>query len=304
MSNVTTITNNSRLEFGRVSSGTGIISPDEARYMRDTMHFDRQRKISEANITRLANEMRNGRFTQGTQIYIAVLPNGAELIINGNHTLEAIVESGEPQVLTITRAAVADEDEAGDIYAVFDIQRVRSWRDSMRAIRADEGIPYADKVLSAMVIIERKFTGGTRTASRPERIGMMAHYRDAAQLFAGEVTTGAADHNVRLLTRAAVFSVVLETLRYQPSLASEFWGNVTRDDGLRKGMPERALLQWLRSNSQGSGGMAGQNDQARAAALAWNAAFSGQDRHHLKPRLMSSFYLLGTPWARGTGDQE
>jgi hypothetical protein len=284
-----------------VRSTVELVTPSVARHLRDTAHFARQRNISQSNIDRLSAEMSLGRFTAGTQIYICVLPNGQQLIVNGNHTLEAIHACGVPQVLTVTRKKVADEDEAGRVYAVFDIQKVRSWRDSLRATGIGDDIPNANYVMSAVGVIDARF-GETppsqmvATNSRLTRIERLEEYRMAADMWA-EATAGAPTNSMKLVRRAAVMAVALETFRYQPSLASEFWGRCAHDNGLVLGMPEKALLNWLR-NTRSSGGSS-IREHCRAAALAWNASFRGEDRHFVKPNKMTSFFLLGTPISGG-----
>ena len=66
-----------------VRSAVVTITPEDARRLRDTAHFDRQRNISPANVARLAAEMAKGQFTPGTQIYLCVLPDGSGRIVVG-----------------------------------------------------------------------------------------------------------------------------------------------------------------------------------------------------------------------------
>ena len=281
-----------------VESTVVMVTPDYARHLRDTAHFERQRKISPANVQRLAAEMKTGRFIPGLQVYICVLPDGSERIVNGNHTLEAVAASGSTQDLTITRAPVADLDEAGRIYAVFDLQKIRTWADSLRASGQGHDIPDAARVLSAIRVISNGFNSRFTTARAPrlDQINKLDEYAAAAQLFA-ECVKGAPTDSSRLVKRAAVMAVALETLKHQPSAAFQFWHSAAQDDGLTRGQPQWALLHWLRGSSTGGG--EAQRDHCKVAAIAWNAAFRGEDRHHFKPGRMTSFFLLGTPHSAG-----
>jgi len=266
--------------------------------MRETMHFERQRKIARQNVQRLAAEMVADRFIPGLQIYIGVLPTGEKLILNGNHTLEAIRECGRAQVVTITHRGVRDLDEAGAIYAVFDIQKARTWLDSIKAHRLGEGLKQPNKILPGLGIIQDGFVSTSgKLISRPERFQMIEPYRDAIDMYWSAIAHAPAQSTV-LIQRAGIVCVALATLKYQPSLASEFWAQIARDNGLTEGMPERALLQWLRNTRDTAGHMA-RVLHTKAAALAWNAAFREEHRVILKPHSMSAFYLLGTPWAKG-----
>ena len=125
----------------------------------------------------------------------------------------------------------------------------------------------------------------------------MEQYKVAADLV-GRALSGAPRETRKYFIRAAVLAVALETMRYQPSAASEFWHKASHDDGLTIGMPERALLSWLR-NTQVLAGFDSRKEHARAAALAWNAKWRGHETQYVKPNAMASFYLLGTPWHNG-----
>lgn len=290
--------NNRSANNNSVESTVQIVTPEMARHWRTTAHFERQRKISDQNIKRLANEMTAGRFTPGTQIYICILPDGTLVLVNGNHTLEAIALSGIPQLLTVTTKHVSDQNEAGLIYAVFDIQRTRSWRDSLRAVGTDENMPHASEVLSAIGIIEDGFAHTrAEVISRIDRINKLEEYSEAANMFA-ECIFNTPRETKKLIKRVAIIAVALETFRYQPSFAMEFWSKVANDDGLVKGDPEKALLTWLR-NSIGAGGRSAQIEHSRAAASAWNAAFQGRQVVTVKPNAIKNFHLLGTPWSSG-----
>lgn len=284
--------------LAKITSETVEITPSQARWMRDNCHFERQRNISAQNVDRLAREMVAGRFTPGTQVYICVLPSSRELIINGNHTLEAISKSGVPQRLTVTRHHVADMDEAGRVYAVFDLQKNRTWGDSLRASGAGYGVPHPTVILSAIGMIMSGFAPWKNTgASRLTRIDRMEEYKPAAILW-GE-TVGRAPRPIHnMLKRVGIASVALETLRYQPNKAYDFWYRTAQDNGLTVGMPERTLLAWMRSAKQGGSAGQWQVTQSMAAALAWNAFFQGRDLKLIKTASMDKIYILGTPWTR------
>lgn len=276
---------------------TALVSPQQARNLRDKWAFDRQRNISQSNVRRLAGEMMAGNFTQGTQIYFAELPDGSLKILNGNHTLEAVEESGVPQLLTLTVAKVDNIDEAGKIYAVFDIHKARTWMDSLRGAGLEGTVPMASKVLAAINVIDNDFdqSGTKERGSRIERFKTLEDYREAVEMLAA-VMHGAPAHATKLMKRAIVMGVALETIKHQPTSGIEFWGRLAKDSGLKDGDPERALLNWLRNNN--SAGQAGRAETARACALAWNAYFKGKELSVCKPNQMGQFIILGTPVGR------
>lgn len=274
-----------------------IVTPKWALKWLKECQFERQRAIDPQNVSRLAYEMSNGRFIQGTQIYFCILPDGSEALVNGNHTLNAVVKSGTSQWLTITHRPVKDLEEAGRIYAVFDTQKNRSLTAGLKAIGKANDIPYSARVLGAIGIIQAGFSAGTtNSVARLDRLDGLEEYREQAVLFS-QLLHKAPKNSSAILMRASILSVILETLKHQPSLAYEFWGRVASDNGLTEGMPERAILNWAR-NSVATGEVA-RGEHIKAAALAWNASFRGEQISRVQPRRMGSFFILGTPYASG-----
>jgi hypothetical protein len=274
-------------------------TPSVAKQLRAACHFERQRALSDDHIARLAEEMTRGSFVAGTQIFMGVLPSREMLILNGNHTLEAVAFSGVPTALTFTYCPVADENEAGRLYAQFDIHRVRSWGDAYKAYGFNDGIPgdWVTKSGAALGIIAAKFQrpgDSPMFKSREIRSHMIRDYTDTIIHLVAVIRSGAR-HIMPLVKRRAVLAVALETMRYQPSAAAEFWGSLVRDDGLKNGDPAKALLSHLRNNSASTGGH-GAVLQSNAAASAWNAFHSGKQLSFVRPKEVTTFRLAGTPW--------
>lgn len=280
-----------------VTSTVELVTPERARHLRDTAHFERQRNINQKNVQRLATEILAGRLTDGTQIYLCELPNGELRIANGNHTLEAVALAGKPQLLTMTTKKVKDLDEVGSIYAVFDIQKVRTWSDSAKAMGVDQEVPNSQKILPAVRLIQSGFDVSRERASVHETLANVHSYQEEAIRF-DDLRKRSMSDTARLMTRAGILAIILETLRYQPSLAFEFWTEVAEDDGLGNGNPAKALLNWLRRQAGVSGGVA-QKEHMLAAAQAWNARFKDEERQIIRVSKSNSLHLLGTPHDSG-----
>ena len=280
-------------------SETVFVTPEKAKQMREDHAFHRQRKINDDNIIRLGVEMECGRFVQGTQVFIAVLPDGeTRYLLNANHSLEAIQLSGKGQWLTITFLHVKDEAEAAFVYAVLDTQKIRTWLDALRATGKNEDVPFPSQFLAALGIIAAGFpllksdwVAQVRNKSRHLRLSLVEEYRDAGSLIAAAIQR---TDNARIVRRAAVLAVALVTAKYQPSTAGSFWRSLAKDEGLVEGDPERALLRYLRNNPPGGAGA--RIPHQKAAAAAWNAYFEGRPIAVVKPTQMHEFRILGTPW--------
>ena len=99
----------------------------------------------------------------------------------------------------------------------------------------------------------------------------------------------------RILYRAPIMAIVLETMRHQPSLAGEMWEAVSRDSGLQENTPEHTFLRWFRNNP----GDTSRERWARVGATAWNAKFRGDEISIIRPDNLKHFVLLGTPHDKG-----
>ena len=280
----------------KVRSEDRWIDAATAREWRDKKLFERQRPLSPENVMRLAGLMRKKRFTQGTQIYLCVYPNGAETVVNGNHTLEAIASCGVAQLLTITRQLVDNINEAGRVHATFDLQRRRNLGDSYRAHGVSPGIKATTKFGSAIATIARGFlqSGRWSRIEHSDIVDLSAEYMGVAEMFAA-MTDHAPTDCKRILYRAPIMAIVLETLRYQPSLAEEFWGAIARDSGLVEKTPEHTFLRYFRNNP----GVTSRETWARVAATAWNARFRADSISLIRPDMLKYFVILGTPHDKG-----
>lgn len=279
------------------------VTPALAANLRASSHFERQRVLRQPHIDRLASEMKNGTFVPATQIYLAVLPDKSMRILNGNHTLEAVAKGDFPVPLTLTYHTVKDLDEAGRLYARFDIQRTRTWGDAYKAYGFDAAIPseWMTKIGSALGMIISGFSSRTllvdnNMRSRDIRSQFMEAYKDTALLLLNSFNHPTAEA-VRFMKRRQVLAIALETARYQPSAAAEFWSEFVRDDGLKNGNPRKTLLKYLRESGSANS-LTEAIGQATAIALAWNAFYKGKEIVTLRPGATNSFVIAGTPWTR------
>ena len=284
-----------------LASEVVLVTPEYARTLRETCHFERQRAINADQVKRLASEMTRGWFLAGTPIWLCVLPDRSMLIVNGNHTLEAVASLDFAVPLTVVYQQVADINEASLAYACFDINRTRTWLQAAQAVGLDDKIPLVQAVLPALSLISLNFVENKAatdiTLSRRLRFEAAADYTSAAHLL-HVAFHGCPRSTLALLRRAPVFAVALASSRYQPGVAEEFWHGIAADDGLKTTDPRKALLRYLLNNAVRTSSY--RTEQSNAAALAWNAFFKKQPLQQIKPNQMKEFYLFGTPWHSGT----
>ena len=288
-----------------IKSELRLVTPEVAKTLREDAHYERQRPINEIHVKRLATEMAKGRFIAGTQVHICDL-NGKLFVVNGNHTLEAVMESKIPVALDLLYTEVKSHAEIAKIYMRHDIGRWRDWAAAIRASGLTEAM-HANKSTvnvfgGACLYILCGFAhigGGGRESpehneartSRDVRIEKMREYQPYAERYFSCIKN-ANGMLLRRLLSSPVMAVALECFRYHPGKAKEFWSAVANNEGLKRGDPRRTLINYLIEQPSGS------NNRVllpRACAAAWNAQHEGRELQIIRIHTSSPFVLLGTP---------
>lgn len=284
--------------FNALSAEVIKVTPAMAKQLGRECLFDRQRSIRPEHVNRLASEMKSAWFLAGTPVWFCVLPDKKHVLVNGNHTLAAVVESGVTIPLTFVYQLVQNVEEAAQAYACFDIQRSRTWMQAAQAQGLSNELPLLNKALPAMSWIMADFKESQEHAasnsalqSRHLRFDMVKEYRGALMSLQ-ELLTGTLAQNQRLIGRAATFAVAMVTMKAQPSAAEEFWGGMAKDDGLRVGDPRRTLLRYAIANPV----RVAARDILLASAIGWNAFFENRQIDSCRPSQMKIFRIAGTKW--------
>lgn len=279
-------------------------------------YFKFQRKLNAAHVEELCEEMLADEFEPGTTINIAELMDGTShfVLTNGQHTLQAIIDSGKPQWLTIVRRRVKNLKEAGVSYSRLDIQATRRPAQRLRAL----GLPEIEKLtdqqcsslISAIKLLLANFEhkpsatiAGTRRGpsraifkSAKRWAEGIEEYKEAIRKYLSAIEYASDGNQKRRLMRSSCLAVGLATMRYQPSKAWDFWASTAAEDGLRANQPEKRLGDWLRVNKGGSGGIA--VHQAKCLARCWKAFYEGVSLTRIMPLEpdMAGVTIIGTPF--------
>lgn len=237
----------------------------------------------------LAKEMLAGRFSSGAAVRLVELGNML-CIVNGNHTLRAIAQSGVPVVVSVEKHNVATVAEVRHLYATFDKNVARRRTDSFRAYDAAgelEVLPSdVSSLASAVQFMLRDFSdkaGSSLRISDADLLAAMKPWVPAfGQLLAAVGRTHSNKWHQRIVRRQAVCSVALVTLRHQPDMAYRFWGAVAEGVNLKRHSPALRLREYLIETTMigGSSGsdkpMESARRMARITALCWNKHFQGE----------------------------
>lgn len=232
-----------------------MIHPEQAARWLCCNNFARQRPLRQRHVRYLSQAMTHGRFLEGTKIDFVVW-NAQEFLINGQHTLAAIVHSGVPILLCVQRTPVAQEEEIAVRYGRHDRGLSRTLGDSYYAHGFAEQYGFsqeqANKLGQAMPLTLSGISTGSHYSSylgiyfrdQDCRWAMMSSWSVEARAWFDDLA-GTASYLQKTLTRQAVMSVALITYRHTGSDAGEFWREVAKDNGLSSDHPAKTLIRFL-----------------------------------------------------------
>lgn len=288
----------------RASVAAVLVTPEQAQMWLSTTSYDRQRGLRISHVDGLAAFIRAGTFVATTITFAACAEDGRTYLVDGQHRLNAIVKSGIATLLYVADEPVDTLEDVAAIYGRLDRGNGRTMNDVLRAhdTAHELGLPsdYVGRIGSALMYILRDFAPGTANASAgihrdgDVRVQALREWTNEAHLywncFGGKISSAWR----RRLSAAPVASVALMTLRCQEAPAIAFWQTVAADDGLKKGSPERTLVDFINSAPVLKHGP---NRMVRGVALCWNAAYEGRPLTLVKVvDDRAPIRILGTPY--------
>lgn len=281
---------------------TAVVTPEKATELLKLNTFKRQRPLMEKHVDELANEMSKGRFTEAIQISFAML-NGVLILVNGQHTLHAIIQSGISIQLLLTYYRCEDDMDIAQLYSRFD-KGGRKPRDINRALGIAERMDLTDSAITKLKGALRFMNCGFGRKGYIDRgedtLNEMFLWKDEAHAFFDAVKT-----TKKVIHSAPIMSVALVTFRFQPHTAKEFWSQLVEDDGLAKNDPRKTLGRFIQENriiysgfNRGSKPITPEQ-LARTVATAWNAYYSSKTLSKiLVYDADREILIMGTPFKR------
>lgn len=278
-------------------------TPDVAK-MYLGYKYEHQRDIDKVQVAILASEMKSGNFTD-SKIDIGVLNNERSLL-NGQHTMNAIIQSECTYDLTVTEHYAQNSDDLAHLYETFDLQRRRRYADSMRVYRLTEVLGMNStsiENLGAALAWARSNFGADRMM---KQMITFTDRREWSKLWKWEMhaileAISPCDKYIRnTLLKQPVLSVALITMRYQPEKSFAFWRQVAWQDGLKQYDPRQTLRKYLAASTRTneySGNKVEPYEISRAVALAWNAYMAYRVWRYVVVRDTTKLMTLaGTPY--------
>lgn len=204
--------------------------------------YEAQRGVKARNLQDLEAAIREGRW-RSADISIAVLPDGREILVNGQHTLTACVNTTSPIFVLVLRYAVKDEHELSALYRTFDLGRgARSISDAVKAELSACNLKWplliASLITSAAACIE---TGSFRPGlGKTRQSELVRNYKERGG-FIVTLYEGNRD-GFKCLRRAPVATAIIKSYMVSPDAAFTFWSSVRDGGGDRQ---SRALRKYL-----------------------------------------------------------
>lgn len=260
-----------------ISHSAQLVTPDQAKFWL-TCNYKHQRKRSEQHVKRLALAMQDEQFASTEPLSFGLL-HGQLNLLNGQHTLAAIVMSGKPQFMVIIHHEVDSESELANLYFKFDRQRKRTFSDGVRAVGLAGDTNLSNTQINAAASALRFAKGGfgveraeMELVSTEDLLEWIPYWKweiNAIEAAISPCNNG----DRRMIYRRAVYSVALVTMRYKPDKARGFWQQMAQDDELGRYDPRKTLRSWLQTNmsTRNFKTPRGDHEAARAVAHAWNA---------------------------------
>jgi hypothetical protein len=236
--------------------GVYLVTPHDASHWLDTANYERQRPIRQWHVASLVREIIAGRFREKTQVSFCRLGN-KYMLINGQHTLTAIKNSGVACILSVVIHNVNDMDRVADLYAQEDTHLTRRFADSL--VAHDEhtrlGITITEMswvaaacAYFAFMIGELGVKGAT-ASTHTEKLILTRKYGDLAVSVLRIIVNPTGSKSSGYANRKTTIAPMMFVFRTDPDLCEQFWGEMFKDDGLRIGDPRKTLLDLFREST-------------------------------------------------------
>jgi hypothetical protein len=262
-----------------------VITPEIAFSLLQSDH-EYQRPLKRKWVSFLAKEMTAGNFVTNT-IGICEDSDGKKYLVNGQHTLSAIFESGVTLELPVETFFINNSEDVASIYSVVDKQKKRTRADTLRAYKLEEklDLPYTfiNSFSTSAYFILNNFRGqsGVGLITDKEVVEFMVEWSEFAKKYYRSIEH--CNTQRHSFMRKDIMSIGIITSRYS-SKSHEFWSLTSTDDGLRLGDPRKTLRRWIEDvGYSGTGGstakkrLVGTQTAVRCVAIAWNAYVEGRE---------------------------
>ena len=292
----------------RLRTEVVVVTPEKANEWLTLCRFNGQRPPRPKIVTFYSEEMKRGDFHFGTTVEFGTV-NGSDFLLDGQHRLSAVVESGVAQTFLVKRMQYHSDNELADAYSRIDQGLRRTTSDQFRAWQLADlyGLTptWLNKFSAGVKVINSKFdSGGVRERMHPsDLVSLMDDYADAMVHYY-QLQGGGTKVIEKPMQRSSTVAVALVTLRYSlksygESKVDDFWFGVIQDDGLKWRDPRKVAREHLLTTKSTGGSFGAQATSAytsRYLARCFNAHVNGQEIDFARPNISQPVVILGSPF--------
>lgn len=233
------------MEIPEVMARVAWIDPEKAEYLLETMASNRH--VSQGHVEKYMEDMRKGRWFVTNQ-GIGIDRQGR--LIDGQHRLWAIIETGIPQKMLVVRGI---DPQA---FRALDEARKRTFSDDLDILGESE---YAGKAACTRMVAKAEIAGPRRMTISSMKTLRFTRY-ELSDWLAEMQTKASVDSSLRAaisLYRSINVSVsagaafhYMVSVRFSPEIADGFMEAIGSGEGLFKGDPKYALRDRMQKMSQ------------------------------------------------------
>jgi len=266
------------------------VAPGKAEQLLK-LRWEKQRNIRKSHVDFLASEMVRGRYSPSTIELVDIVESSRTVLIDGQHALSAIIESGKAQQMILKKSVARSESEVPYLFSRIDVQRRRNLGDSITAFDMPDNVPfsrwYIKKVASAIKFINNEFgVKIIREVAIEDSIKDLIDWADDANEYIRIYETSTGSHEKQRFVNRAVLSVGLATFRYvdDQEKVREFWRGFIHGTNLSQYDPRLiGRNKYFSITVQGGGMTLGRpmwsaNLISRLVAWSWNMYYLGEER--------------------------
>lgn len=202
-----------------------------------------QRNLVPAHIKRLEGKIKDGRFRIGS-LGVAIISNGNKekrFLVNGQHQLSAVINSGMSIEVTLEKYICDDDSEVSSLYRQFDTHYSRSISHMVKV----EGDALSLEVpLSILGLVVNAIGKIEKITDKEKKVEALNRYQREAY-FVSDVLRTAYRKKASHMGKIPVVIVMIRSFRKDESDAYSFWSGVRDGEALMSNMPEFVLREFL-----------------------------------------------------------